>query len=87
MVFFHLLLEQKVKKVKSESPFIFSKSITSLAAKGIDYFKSLNLKYKLVIQSKFQKSKQKSKICTKLNILDYSKIYITINLTCVFNIH
>ncbi|CAP16352.1 Hypothetical protein PMM1848 [Prochlorococcus marinus subsp. pastoris str. CCMP1986] len=63
-----MLLEQKVKEVKSESPLIFSKSITSLAAKGINFFRSLNLKYKLVIQSKFQKSKQKSKICTKLNL-------------------
>ena len=68
LFFFIFVIRTKFKDVKSDSAFIFSKSITSLASKGINSFRALNFKYKLVMQSKFQKSKQKGKICTKLKL-------------------
>ena len=52
-LFFSFVIRTKFKEVKSESPFIFPKSITPQASKGINSFKALNLKYKLIIQTKF----------------------------------
>ena len=60
LFFFICNYNKNLKRLKSEYPIIFSKSITSLAAKGINFLRALNFRYK-VIQSEFQKSKNAPK--------------------------